>query len=132
MRPPRTVGTERILLVEDDDAVRNLAGRLLRNLGYTVLEASGGHDAASTLIADPSPVDLLLTDLIMPEGMTGGDLSKRLLAEDPDLKVIFTSGYSADIVGKDFVLRDGTNFLQKPYHPDKLAQTVRDCLDGKN
>jgi FixJ family two-component response regulator len=63
--------------------------------------------------------------------MTGGELSKRLHADNPNLKVIFTSGYSADIVGKDFVLREGINFLQKPYHPDKLAQTVRDCLDGK-
>lgn len=124
-------GSETILLVEDEAPLRELVMFLLERQGYRVLEACSGVAAVKVWEEHKDEIDLLLTDLVMPEGMTGGDLSKRLLAEDPNLKVIFTSGYSADIVGKDFVLRDGVNFLQKPYHPDKLAQTVRDCLDGK-
>jgi len=64
--------------------------------------------------------------------MNGRELAERLWSERPKLKVIFTSGYSADVVGKDFVLRGGLNYLQKPYHPQQLAVTVRDCLDGAN
>ena len=77
-------------------------------------------------------VDLLLTDLVMPDRMNGRELAEKLWVERPKLKVIFTSGYSADVVGADFVLRRGLNYLQKPYHPTKLALTVRDCLDAVN
>ncbi len=77
-------------------------------------------------------IDLLLTDLVMPDQMNGRELAEKLWAERPRLKVIFTSGYSADVVGKDFVLRRGLNYLQKPYHPHKLALAVRDCLDAVN
>ncbi len=124
-------GTETILVVEDETPLRELVQFLLERQGYKVLEAASGKAAIEVWKKHKSSISLLLTDLVMPEGMTGGDLSKYLIAENPNLKVIYTSGYSADIVGKDFVLRDGLNFLQKPYHPDKLAQTVRDCLDGK-
>jgi CheY-like chemotaxis protein len=124
-------GTETILVVEDETPLRELVQFLLERQGYQVLEAASGVAAVKVWEKHKNSIDLLLTDLIMPEGMTGGELSKRLHADNPNLKVIFTSGYSADIVGKDFVLREGINFLQKPYHPDKLAQTVRDCLDGK-
>jgi FixJ family two-component response regulator len=68
----------------------------------------------------------------MPDHINGRDLAEKLWAERPSLKVIFTSGYSADVVGKDFVLRRGLNYLQKPYPPQKLASTVRDCLDAVN
>ena len=74
---------------------------------------------------------LLLTDLVMPGGMNGRELAEKLWAERAEIKVIFTSGYSADIVGKDFKLDPELNFLQKPYHPQTLALTVRRCLDGK-
>jgi FixJ family two-component response regulator len=74
---------------------------------------------------------LLLTDLIMPGNMNGRELAESLWSERPGLKVIFTSGYSADIVGKDFKLESDTNFLQKPYHPQALALVVRRCLDEK-
>jgi FixJ family two-component response regulator len=74
----------------------------------------------------------LLTDLIMPGNMNGRELAEKLCTEAPDLKVIFTSGYSADIVGRDFKLEPDLNFLQKPYHPHTLALTVRRCLDNKS
>jgi len=68
---------------------------------------------------------------VMPDNMNGRELAETLWKEQPDLKVVFTSGYSADIVGKDFKIESDTNFLQKPYHPQLLALTVRRCLDGK-
>jgi DNA-binding NtrC family response regulator len=77
-------------------------------------------------------IALLLTDLVMPNHMNGRELAEKLWAERPELKVIFTSGYSADIVGKDFKLEPELNFLQKPYQPQTLAMTVRRCLDGKS
>jgi CheY-like chemotaxis protein len=68
----------------------------------------------------------------MPDRMNGRELAERLWKDRPDLKVIFTSGYSADVVGKEFVLRHGLNYLQKPYHPQKLALTIREVLDKEN
>jgi len=68
---------------------------------------------------------------VMPDNMNGRELAEKLWMDQPELKVIFTSGYSADIVGKDFKLEPELNFLQKPYHPHTLALTVRRCLDGK-
>jgi two-component SAPR family response regulator len=68
----------------------------------------------------------------MPDRLNGRELAEKLQSERPELKVLFSSGYSADVVGKDFVLRDGLNYLQKPYHPQKLALAVRDCLDSSN
>ena len=70
--------------------------------------------------------------MIMPDRMNGRELTGKLWAERPTLKVIFTSGYSADVVGADFVLQRGLNYLQKPYHPQKLALSIRDCLDAVN
>ena len=67
----------------------------------------------------------------MPEGMSGRQLAERLQAEDPGLKVIYTSGYSPGMAGKDIALLEGFNFLAKPYPPNRLAQVVRECLDGK-
>jgi CheY-like chemotaxis protein len=75
-------------------------------------------------------IDLLLTDIVMPEGMTGRELAEQLRQEHPRLKVIFTSGYSADVMGKGEALREGVNFVQKPYRPTHLLQTVRDRLDA--
>jgi two-component system cell cycle sensor histidine kinase/response regulator CckA len=74
-------------------------------------------------------IDLLLTDMVMPEGMTGRDLAERLQAERPDIKVLYSSGYSPDVVGGYFKLPENSFFLPKPYHPPKLAQAVRECLD---
>lgn len=124
-------GTETLLIVEDEKPVRELVARVLEKHGYCVLQAGSGAEALEVWHAHRDGIALLLTDLIMPGNMNGRELAEALRAERPELKVIFTSGYSADIVGKDFKLGSDTNFLQKPYHPQTLALTVRRCLDGK-
>ena len=125
-------GTETILVVEDEVAVRELVCNLLARHGYQILQAESGPKALQVWRDSKDRIDLLLTDLVMPDQMNGRELAEKLWAERPRLKVIFTSGYSAEAVGKDFVLRRGLNYLQKPYHPHKLALAVRDCLDAVN
>lgn len=124
-------GSETILLVEDERPVRGLVRSILERYGYRVVEADSGVSALELWPRHKEDVHLLLTDMVMPDGMTGRELAEKLQAEKPALKVIFTSGYNPDAVGKDFVLLEGLNFLQKPFHPRKLAETVRDCLDAK-
>jgi CheY-like chemotaxis protein len=122
-------GTETILVVEDETPVRELVCDLLAGRGYKILQAESGTKALDVWRDSKDRIDLLLTDLVMPDQMNGRELAEKLWAERPKLKVIFTSGYSADAVGRDFVLCSGLNYLQKPYHPHKLALAVRDCLD---
>jgi len=90
---------------------------------------TGGNEALSVWEEHGRPIDLLLTDMIMPDGMTGRDLAKQLLTRNPRLKVIYTSGYTADSEGMPSELRQAPAFLQKRYHPQKLARAVRECLD---
>ncbi|MHB8523977.1 MAG: MASE1 domain-containing protein [Limisphaerales bacterium] len=122
-------GTETILLVEDEEAVRGLARVVLQRHGYRVLEAGSGSRALAVWNEHASDIDLLLTDMVMPEGMSGRELAEELLANRSDLKIIYTSGYSEDMFEKSLSLEEGFNFLRKPFYPQKLAQTVRDCLD---
>jgi len=122
-------GRETILLAEDEPALRRLAARVLQNLGYEVLEAGSGVEAIQVWEQYGRKVDLLLTDLVMPDGLTGRELAKKMQSKESTLKVIYTSGYSPETAETAFVFREGTNFLQKPYHPRKLAETVRSCLD---
>jgi PAS domain S-box-containing protein len=131
---PATVrgGNETILVVEDEAAVRELVCRVLGSHGYKILEAETGVAALEIWRENKKRIDLLLTDLVMPDRLNGRELAETLRAERPKLKVIFTSGYSADVVGKDFVLQRGLHYLQKPYDPQKLAVTVRECLDGNS
>jgi PAS domain S-box-containing protein len=124
-------GSETILLVEDEKPVRELVARVLEKYGYKVLQAGSGAEAIEVWNPHKDEIHMLLTDLIMPGAMNGRELAETLRMERPDLKVIFTSGYSADIVGKDFKIEADLNFLQKPYHPQTLALAVRRCLDGK-
>jgi PAS domain S-box-containing protein len=124
-------GSETILVVEDEEPVRVLVSGILSGSGYRVLNAATGPEALEVWRHHKQDIALLLTDIVMPEGMTGRDLAEKLQAEKPGLKAIFTSGYSSDIVGKDFILQEGVNFLQKPYPPQNLTQAVRKCLDGK-
>ncbi|MDB6017959.1 MAG: sensor hybrid histidine kinase [Pedosphaera sp.] len=122
-------GTETILVVEDEPPVRELVCRILKAYGYQVLEATTGATALEVWREHRDKISLLLTDIVMPDGMTGRDLAEAIQKEKPGLKAIYTSGYSSDIVGKDFILQEGLNFLQKPYQPQKLAIAVRKCLD---
>ena len=132
--PERTIrgGNETILVVEDEAPVRELVCSLLAAHGYQILQAGSGVQALQVWNTSKDRIDLLLTDLVMPDRMNGRELAEKLWVDRPKLKVIFTSGYSADVVGHDFVLRGNLNYLQKPYHPQKLALTVRDCLDAVN
>ena len=120
----------RILLVEDEAPVRILARNFLEKQGYKIIEAGSGAEALKLSPSVLHSADLLLTDLVMPDGVHGRELAEKLQAIKPGIKIIFTSGYSADVAGRDFVLDPNLNFLQKPYHPRHLALTVRDCLDG--
>jgi PAS domain S-box-containing protein len=122
-------GNEVILIVEDEQAVRLLVGNLLQRCGYTALLAVSGIEALNLWEQHKDKIQLLLTDMVLPDGMMGRELAEKLKGEKPKLKVVYTSGYSASVVGKGPALVEGINFLQKPYHPQKLAQTVRDCLD---
>lgn len=122
-------GDETILLVEDDPALRGLAKTGLQNFGYKVLEAASGPDALAIWAETETPVHMLLTDLVMPGGMTGRDLAECLLQRKPDLLVLFTSGYSVDLVQSDVTLKEGINFLPKPFSTSSLASIVRKCLD---
>ena len=109
--------------------VRKLTRSVLTRLGYRVIEAPTGARALEIWRARREEIQLLLTDLVMPDGMSGRDLTRLLHEEKPELKVIYTSGYSAEITGGGFPLREGVNFLSKPFNPQGLAEIVRRRLD---
>ena len=123
-------GSETILLVEDEDAVRDLTRRCLEASGYRVLQASSAEEATHVLARHGSRLDLLLTDVVMP-GASGPELARRLQAERPDLNVLFVSGYTDDSMVAQRVLDPGASFLQKPFTPDTLARKVREVLDTR-
>jgi len=122
-------GSETILLVEDEPSLLALGRSVLERFGYTVLEADTGARALDLWRAHGQQIALVVTDIIMPDRMTGLELAQQLTQLRPNLPVIYTSGYSAEIVGKDHGLVEGVNFLQKPYHILGLAGTVRGALD---
>jgi PAS domain S-box-containing protein len=126
-------GTETILLVEDQLPVRLMTRRVLESYGYQVHEAASAREAMKIWRQHAGEVALLLTDMVMPGGMTGWELSEQLRAQKQNLKVVFMSGYSADVVGgnAEFMRQCQSFFLQKPCANADLAQTVRNCLDGK-
>ena len=123
-------GHETVLVVEDEPTLRALVCLVLRKHGYQVHEAGSGPAALPVWAQHHRSIDLLLTDMVMPEGMTGRELAEKLRQEKPALKVLYTSGYSPDLLGRDFPLVHGLNFLQKPFPPALLARTVRQCLDA--
>jgi signal transduction histidine kinase/ActR/RegA family two-component response regulator len=124
-------GKEVILIVEDESGLRELVREILEGHGYEILEAGSGVEALRVWEANEKRVDLLLSDIVMPEGISGRDLAERLRAEDPNLPVILTSGYSQDMIERDLVLDERIKFFSKPYHPSQLAQAVRDSLDAR-
>jgi PAS domain S-box-containing protein len=125
-------GNETILLVEDDDFLRPSICNALSRLGYRVISVSNGIKALEIWQERHDEIQLVLTDLVMPGGMTGKNLVERLLEQNPKLKFISASGYSPDNIGANFALKDGVNFLIKPFQADKLAKIIRDRLDGKS
>ena len=122
------VGAERILLVEDEEAVRRMAARALVGRGYTVLEAANGAEALELVRQDPEPIDLVVSDVIMPV-LGGRELGERLAELRPGIRLLFISGYADDDVTRRGLLVPGSPFLQKPFEPDAFARKVRQILE---
>ncbi|MEW6542215.1 MAG: PAS domain S-box protein [Nitrospirota bacterium] len=122
-------GTETILLAEDELMVRGVTREMLRQLGYTVLEASNGDEGLQASRGHGGRIHLLLTDVIMP-GMNGRELAERVLAERPETRVLFMSGYTDDALLSHGALESGTALLQKPFSQEVLARKVREMLDA--
>jgi len=129
-RPSPVVGGEEtIMIVEDEQTLREMARDILHDLGYNIIEAPDGKAALALWKTEMTRVNLLLTDMVMPEGISGIDLAERLLDDRPDLKIIFTSGYNSNELNAELLTRSQTRFLQKPYTHATLARAVRECLD---
>jgi len=130
-KPEPRRGTETIILVEDDPAVRVSMRRVLATHGYQVLEAEDGVGALRIWAKHGGSIDLLLTDMVMPKGISGRALAAQLRERDPRLAVVFTSGYSPDVAGAELGLDEGQAFLQKPSSPEEILGAVRQCLDAR-
>ncbi len=121
-------GCETILLAEDEATVRQLAETMLTNLGYNVLTSGTPQGVLDVLAQHPGPIDLLLTDVIMPT-MSGRELYEKIVALRPGIRVLYMSGYTAEIIAKSGRLEPGTGFLQKPFTVEELAERLRATLD---
>jgi PAS domain S-box-containing protein len=117
-------GTETVLLVEDEEQILNLGRRILQQYGYTVLALSTPQAALTRAAQHAGPIHLLITDVVMP-GMNGKELRDRIKAGHPQLKCLFMSGYTADVIADNGVLVDGVHFIQKPFTIESLVETVR-------
>jgi two-component system cell cycle sensor histidine kinase/response regulator CckA len=126
---PATGGGETILMVEDDDALRTVACRALVQCGYTVLEASNGQAALRMCASHNGNVDLVVTDMVMPE-MSGAELAECIAMNLPEVKVLLMSGYTRDEAARRGIASERYSFLEKPFTPAKLAARVRELLDG--
>ena len=127
---PSSSGTETILLVEDEPAVRSFARRTLEEQGYIVLEAANGANALSIVASHAGPIALLVTDIIMP-GLQGYQLAEQLAARRPELRVLYISGFTQNSMIHQGVPDDGVAFLAKPFSTDALGDAVRRVLDGQ-
>jgi CheY-like chemotaxis protein len=125
------VNHETILVVEDERDLREIITRTLNRHGYRVFQAVDGQNALQIWTEYKDKIDLLFTDVIMPGGLNGRELAERLLVDKPELKVIYSTGYNADALGKDFRLDPDLNYLQKPYLPNDLTRIIRRRLDEK-
>jgi CheY-like chemotaxis protein len=123
-------GSETVLVVEDQDAVRQLASTVLERYGYRVLQVSNGAEAIALAKQYPKAIDLLLTDVVLPL-MPGRVLADRLTAERPDIKVLYISGHTEETVGHHGVPERGSSYLPKPFSPEALAAKVREALANR-
>ena len=126
--PTSLRGDETILVVEDEDGVRELMWKILTDHGHTVLEARHGRDALTVAAGHPHPIQLLVSDVVMPE-MGAGELAEKLRAERPEIKLLFVSGYTNDEVVRRGVSRKDVAFIQKPFTAEELMRKVREVLD---
>jgi signal transduction histidine kinase len=122
-------GKETILIVEDESVLRDMAHMILQERGYNILQASTGREALKVWERHHDAIDLVLTDVVMPEGISGMDLAQKLFTAKPSVKIIFASGYSMDNLDTSIVRQGRAAFLQKPYTHITLSKAVRDCLD---
>ena len=125
----RRAGHETVLLVEDEPTVREIAARILREYGYTVIEAGDGEEALRLIDHGNLPIDLLVTDVIMPK-IQGGSLAERVSAIYPCVRVVFMSGYTDGMLVDRQDLLARSAYLQKPFSPGALARKVREVLDA--
>ncbi|MDB6053433.1 MAG: Blue-light-activated protein [Verrucomicrobiales bacterium] len=123
-------GKETVLVVEDEPELRSLVREILHHYGYTVHEAASGPEAIPVWEEHMEQIDLLLTDMVMPGRLSGKEIAQQFQKEKPNLRVVYTTGYSVEVIGKDSKMKRGVNLLQKPYHPLALVKVVRDCLDS--
>ncbi len=123
-----TGGHETILLVEDEPTIMKMTATMLQRLGYSVKAAGTPTEAIKLVEEFGGEIHLLITDLVMPE-MNGKDLSKKILTDQPDMRVLFMSGYTANVIAHRGVLDDGVNFLQKPFSKKDLVVKIRSILD---
>jgi CheY-like chemotaxis protein len=123
-------GSEAVLIVEDDATVRAVVINVLKQNGYRIFEAVNGQTALELWEECGPETDILITDMVMPGGVSGHELAQQLLLKKPSLKVIYTSGYSPEIFRGDFVLPQGVDFLRKPYRAEELLTAIRTALDS--
>jgi len=121
-------GTATVLLVEDEDAVRRLSSRVLSRAGYRVLTASSGEEALTVAADCVGPIDLLLTDVVMP-GMSGRELAEQLMPLHPGMRLMYASGYTEDAIIRHGVSSQETAFLEKPFTPNALLRKVRQVME---
>jgi signal transduction histidine kinase/ActR/RegA family two-component response regulator len=132
LKAPQQGQKERVLVVEDEPELREFITMVLQNQGYGILSAGDGLEALQVWQKEPEPIDLLLTDIIMPNGLSGTRLAGQMLARRPDLRVLYISGYSQELMDGATRLPAGVNFLPKPFDVSKLLTAVRRCLDEKS
>jgi two-component system cell cycle sensor histidine kinase/response regulator CckA len=132
VRTPICGGAETILIVEDEASVREFAVAVLEPLGYRVLQARSGNEAIEVWKWHHKRISLLLTDMVLPDDLTGPELARQLSAAKPELRIIFTSGYSQETADQVFAAEKGARFINKPYSPRQLSSLVRKILDSNS
>ena len=123
--------TETILLVEDEELVRNLSREILETCGYTVIEAQNGLEALGICENGECKIDLLMTDVVMPQ-MGGRELAEKLIEKLPNIQILFISGHTDNAMVRQGIIKTSTNFIQKPFTFDALVRKVRELLDAKD
>ncbi|MFO7986456.1 MAG: response regulator [Desulfatiglandaceae bacterium] len=123
-------GEGTILVVEDEVSVLRLTRRVLEKLGYTVLSTQSPDKALNMVREHTEKIHLLITDVVLPE-MSGKELAEKITGLRPDIKVLFMSGYTADIIGRHGVLDEGVSFIEKPFSLGRLARRVREAIESE-
>lgn len=120
-----------VLVVEDEASLRDLAVRVITQQGCQAMAAANGKEALDIWAKHKNDISMLLTDMVMPDGISGGELAKQLRAQKPELKVVYTSGYSPELLNPGVEIQEGVNFLSKPYRPATLLRTLQNCLQSQ-